>query len=338
VSGDEKPSRAGQSLFGDDDDDDDDEQVSSFQRQQQNLQKKISRIEGNMVEGKGWMMRGEASRADRPSDSLLEPDFEFEHAMKAAPVMTTESLGALEDIIKRRIENELWDDVEPKNETLGADRRTSSVTEISQEKSEEGLGELYEKDYREQVMGEARDPEQMSKEELSIEADFKMLCHKLDALANYHFTPKPPKEEVEVRANVAAVAMEEAIPVGMSDGTLLAPEEVYKKHKHIKQDGVGGKAEDELSKEERRARRRAKKKRGMKSSKLNISAKGKEAKKAKARGEPTVTAASAPGESDYSKSSKFFAQLQENKTLGKDSNSKRKKDDTPKLSSSSLKL
>lgn len=186
-------------------------------------------------------------------------------------------------------------------------------------------------------MGDTTATDEKSKEEQAIEVDFKSLCHKLDALANFHFAPKPPKEELEVRANVPAISMEEAMPVGMSDAALLAPEEVFKKHKHVKE-GYAGKGEEELTKEERRARRRSKKKRGMKSSKLNISAKGKEAKAAKARGEPAlITATSQAGESDYSKSSKFFAKLQEEKMLGAPPK-RGKHEDKPRKSSSSLKL
>lgn len=292
------------------------------------------------LQEKGWEMRGEASRADRPSDSLLEPEFEFEHAMKPTAVMTTESTEKLEDVIKRRIRDELWDDVERKTETLGADRKTRSAPEISEEESKQGLGEIYENEYRETVMGEVEGKSEKTKEEEAIEAEFKTLCYKLDALANFHYTPKPPKEEMEVRANVAAISMEEAIPVGVSDAALLAPEEVYKKHKHVKE-GYAGKGEEELTKDDRRARRRAKKKRGMKSSKLNISAKGKEAKAAKAKGEVSVIAASTGGESDYGKSSKFFAKLQEEKVMdptGKNRNKRKHVDDKPKRSSSSLKL
>lgn len=217
------------------------------------------------------------------------------------------------------------------------------MPEISEEQSKEGLGDLYEQDYRQQVMGETAVDEQ-SKEEQAIQADFNALCHRLDALANFHYAPKPPKEEVEVRANVAAIAMEEAIPVGVSDGALLAPEEVYKKHKHTKE-GYGAKGEAELTKEDRRARRRAKKKRGMKSSALNISAKGKAAKDAKKKGEPALISGSKEQDSEYSKSSKFFAKLQEDKRIeGAAPNAARNykardpKAEPPKRSSNAFKL
>jgi len=187
----ESKGNTGMSLFNAEDDEDG--SLSTFQKQQKALKRKIDNIEDSMLQEKTWAMRGEATRADRPADSLLEPEFEFEHASKPAPVMTTESTGNLEDIIKRRIADQLWDDVERRKETLGADRRTTSLPEVSEEQSKEGLAEVYEKDYREQVMGEEAAPTELSKEEHAIELDFKSLCYKLDALANFHYAPKPPK-------------------------------------------------------------------------------------------------------------------------------------------------
>ena len=52
------------------------------------------------------------------------------------------------------------------------------------------------------------------------------LCYSLDSLTNFHYTPKPPTAEMETRTNVASVAMEEAIPMAISDAMQLAPEEV----------------------------------------------------------------------------------------------------------------
>lgn len=60
-------------------------------------------LEAKNVAPKEWMLMGEANSRSRPVNSLLEQDLEFDRIMKPAPVITEESVGSLEDLIKRRI-------------------------------------------------------------------------------------------------------------------------------------------------------------------------------------------------------------------------------------------
>jgi U3 small nucleolar ribonucleoprotein component len=60
-----------------------------------------------------------------------------------------------------------------------------------------------------------------------IETLFKSFVSKLDALSNFHFTPKMPSAEVTVVANVPAIQMEEVLPLAVNDNARQAPEEVY---------------------------------------------------------------------------------------------------------------
>ena len=60
---------------------------------------------------------------------------------------------------------------------------------------------------------------------------FVSFCHKLDALCNFHYTPKAPAVEIEVVKNVPAISMEEVLPTAVNDRVMKAPEEIYnKKH------------------------------------------------------------------------------------------------------------
>ncbi len=67
---------------------------------------------------------------------------------------------------------------------------------------------------------------------------------KLDALSHFHFAPKPVVEDLTVRTDVAAVAMEEAAPVAVSAASMRLPGEVFKSDTK----GAPIKAEAELTK------------------------------------------------------------------------------------------
>ncbi|KAJ1941869.1 U3 snoRNP protein, partial [Linderina pennispora] len=88
----------------------DSEGKSEFEKRQEKLQGLIAKLEDEAVEKKHWTMTGEVDSSARPKNSLLEEDVDFDHVQKAVPVITQEATQSLEDIIKRRILNEEWDD------------------------------------------------------------------------------------------------------------------------------------------------------------------------------------------------------------------------------------
>ena len=72
------------------------------------------------------------------------------------------------------------------------------------------------------------------------------LSSKLDAMSNYHFTPKPVVDDIQIKSNVSSIQMEEVLPMGVSVQSRLAPEEVFKKKRGREGVLIG---EDELNKE-----------------------------------------------------------------------------------------
>lgn len=92
------------------------------------------------------MLKGEITSKSRPENSTLEADIDYERQIPSAPLITTESNLSLEEMIKKRILEESWDDVVRMKVEQKKERE---LAEVSQEKSKLGLGEIYEKEYME---------------------------------------------------------------------------------------------------------------------------------------------------------------------------------------------
>ncbi|KAF9896125.1 hypothetical protein BX616_008080, partial [Lobosporangium transversale] len=202
-----------------------------FEKQQRKLKAQIEALEQENVAAKDWTIKGEASSSDRPVNSLLEEDLDFETVAKPIPVITAETTQTLEDMIKERILAGNFDDVVRKAAPNQKAFNPSTRVEISDEKSKKSLAELYEDEYVRQtsttgpVLSEREAALEKKHEEIT--QLWQQLCQKLDSLSNWHYTPKPPKAELTVVTNAPAISMEEAIPVSVADAALLAPEEVY---------------------------------------------------------------------------------------------------------------
>nr|XP_046205521.1 U3 small nucleolar ribonucleoprotein protein MPP10-like [Oncorhynchus gorbuscha] len=205
------------------------ESKSSFEKRQDKMAEKIQDLEKAAMGEKPWQLTGEVSAQTRPENSLLEVDVAFESASRMAPAVTEETTLQLEDIIKQRIKDQVWDDVvrkeKPKEEVFEYKKRLT----LDHEKSKLSLAEVYEQEYLKQNQQKTEDEENPAHVEIQKLMDSLFL--KLDALSNFHFTPKPPVPEVKVVSNLPSIAMEEVAPVSASSGSLLAPEEVKEKNK-----------------------------------------------------------------------------------------------------------
>jgi U3 small nucleolar RNA-associated protein MPP10 len=239
--------------------------------EREKLRDSIAALEDANVSKKPWQLRGEVDAHGRPMNSLLESEFEHDIVARPRVAPTAAASASIEDIIRQRIFDGLFDDVVRKlpadYEEARRKKQRVPLPDISQDKPEEGLADLYEREYaeeREKVSKASEaashitvrevDPED-NPEQAEVNRLFKRLSNKLDALASLHYTPAPPKmpAEMEVKPNVPALNAEEAIPEAVSDAALLAPREV---HTATAKDLQG---EVETDKLERRTRRRTKK-------------------------------------------------------------------------------
>ena len=210
--------------------------LSAHAIQSKKLEEQTKRLEQDLISEKPWKMLGEAKGTDRAQDSLLDSTPEFEVAFKPPPILTAEHTADIETMIKKRILDEDWDDVVPRElPDIGAKRGgAGDAPEVSQEKSKLGLGELYEREYLKKTAGFDRDAHEKQTEEDAAKEEMKRLfanlCSQLDALSNYHFAPRPVADEADVQnksEDTPAIAMEEVLPLHVSTSRARAPEELY---------------------------------------------------------------------------------------------------------------
>lgn len=268
-------------LFADDDEREEAQQdskpMSSFEKQQQLLQAEIAKLEAELVAEKKWTMKGEVRSKDRPVDSLLDdeeaPLLEFDRTAKPVPAITEEVTESIEDLIKRRVRSDEFDDLPRRLLTDVSRFVQKKKVDVSDQKSSKSLAEIYEDEFH------GVDPEEKITEELQAAHDeisdlVTTLNYKLDSLCLAHFIPKPHQFkslEIKVTDAAASISLEDVQPAHVSEETKLAPQEVYKiGDDKVKADGANGVSQvqlksglayskDELSRDDKQRLRRAKK-------------------------------------------------------------------------------
>ncbi|GJC98526.1 U3 small nucleolar ribonucleoprotein Mpp10 [Colletotrichum higginsianum] len=248
---------------------------SAHERRQAKLAEEIRKLEAESVAKRQWTLTGEASAVERPMNSLLEEDLAFEHLGKPVPVITAEVSEGIEDLIKRRILAQDFDEVLRRrpDADLPANTRRGLV-ELDDSKSGKGLAEIYEEEHIKNADPDnyvSKSDEKLQREEQEVEKMWKDLSAKLDSLSSWHYKPKAAAPSLTVVSDAATIAMEDAQPTtaqGVSGGqSMIAPQEVYKAGKDTAEAGeVVGKsglpmARQEMSREDKVRRRRREKER-----------------------------------------------------------------------------
>eukprot|EP01147_Barroeca_monosierra_P000717 gene717-4010_t len=228
-------------VDNDDDDDDDDDSVtmedlkalSTFQKQQLELKQQIQVIEAENVAEKPWQLSGEADAHKRPENSLLEEFVEYEHLTAPPPIMTEETSHNLEEIIKQRIIDNIFDDVERRfDESM---RIEAQKPEVSQEKSKLSLAEVYEQEFIETSHGAITSAAERRVQQQRNEVKQLMMTieDELNALTNAHYVPMRPTEDLTIATKAPVISLEEVTPTAMANTTQQAPEEIAKKDKAL---------------------------------------------------------------------------------------------------------
>ena len=251
---------------------------STHEKQKAKLAEEIRRLEAANVAKRTWTLSGEARAADRPLNSALEEDLEFERAGKPVPVITAEVSEDIEALIKRRILNKEFDElIRRRPDSLSAAQQGAKRgrMELDDSKPQQSLADMYESEHL-----RATDPNfvdkrdaKLKKEHAEIERMWKDISSKLDALSNWHYKPKPPSASINIVGDVSTVAMEDAQPTAggaVNATSMLAPQEVYapgeegKVNGEVVTKGGGPVAREEMSREQKIRRRRREKERAKK--------------------------------------------------------------------------
>lgn len=252
--------------------------ISTHERRQASLAAEIRRLEAASITKREWVLAGEARAADRPVNSLLEEDLDFERTGKPVPVITAEVSESIEELIKRRILAQEFDEVirrRPNLESVPINVRRG-VFELDDTKPQQSLAEIYEEDHMKATNPDtymSKTDDKLKKQHQEVETLWKEVSAKLDVLSSWHYKPRPPIPSLTVIADVATVSMEDAQPTtaaGLARGvSMLAPQEIYKPGKDK---GAIGKGEvvlkngvpvskQEMTREDKKRRRRREKER-----------------------------------------------------------------------------
>uniref|UniRef100_A0A224ZBE2 U3 small nucleolar ribonucleoprotein protein MPP10 n=1 Tax=Rhipicephalus zambeziensis TaxID=60191 RepID=A0A224ZBE2_9ACAR len=209
-----------------------DVQKSSFEQSQEFIKKKIKQFEERNLEPRPWRLQGEVEATARPENSLLQEHIQFDHATRQPVAITDETTKCLEDVILQRIRDKAWDDVERKTRPTEEPFELRRRVTLDQEKSKLSLAQVYEQQFLEKQKAADEDaPLKENPAHVEIRTAMRDLFTKLDALSNFHMMPKPVSAEVKVVSNLPSLSVEEVTPVGVSDASLLAPQEVKTKQK-----------------------------------------------------------------------------------------------------------
>ncbi len=173
---------------------------SSFERAQVALRDQIASLEDENVQSeRPWALRGEITARQRPSDSLLEEVVEFEHTSRPVPQVTEERTEAIEDVIKRRITEAAWDDVERKD---GRDLTLLNgmaapvkgprklLEDVATAQPQRSLTQVYEDDLKTKLTGETAGDAESKEKRAELTSLFAKICRHIDGLSGNRFAPK----------------------------------------------------------------------------------------------------------------------------------------------------
>jgi len=268
-SDDNSKKKVSSKLLPSSDEEDDGVVKSSHEVSEERLAKKISKLEERAVGVKLWQMGGEVAAPVRPENSLLAEHLEYDTAARQAPTVTEDVARKLEDIIRQRVKDKAWDDVERKIKPVEDPVEYKKKLVLDQEKSKLSLAQVYEEEYMKLAENATskkpsvglldKDVDEETPAEVEeIKTMMNTLFRKLDSLTHLHYTPKQKSAELKIVRNIPSINMEEVAPTAASNAALLAPAEVVDKEKgELMEDKEKSKTDKKRERRQKKAIKRA---------------------------------------------------------------------------------
>ena len=232
--------------------------LSAFQRAQQILSKQVETLEEQSMQEKKWQLRGEAYGRERPKNSVLCMEMEFDDVRQTPPDISELMTTSLENVIEVRISEQRFDEMEREN-TCSGPLEISMPPVAEDTKSKVGLGELYAEAFQnarlQQNAGGGSGVD--GKVALGNEAKkmLTVLLSKLDALSHSQQSPKLVVDETSL-TEVPALKVEQAGSVEVSEAARrmsrkrMRPQCIESRSRA--HSAADNKAKDELTKQDKR--------------------------------------------------------------------------------------
>ncbi|CRG99132.1 U3 small nucleolar ribonucleoprotein protein MPP10, putative [Plasmodium relictum] len=246
------------------------------------MMKDKEKIEKELIEKKHWSLTGEVFGYDRPKNSILKLNVDIPkiNTYNKNDVLINKNIGNVDNsseneesdnkkknnkinslteeielVVKQRIKNMLFDDVEKKciedlDITDNNNNDEVNFDNLNFSKSKVSLVDEYTKKYEEEIKNSQSKNKEINLQKIEIMNIFKKIMHCCDSLSNDYYIPKPVLLN-DKNNKIASLNIEECVPIILSDKSKKAPEEIFKPN-HIKQP-------NEMNKQEKKSLRKSKK-------------------------------------------------------------------------------
>ena len=125
--------------------------------------------------------------------------------------MTQEETTRIEDLIKQRIIDNVFDDVERRYDDDDLTSHAAALPDVAQEKSKLSLAEVYEQEFMEASTGAVTSAAErrVQKQRKAVKQLMMAIEDELNALTNAHYLPMRPKEDLTITTNAPTVTLED---------------------------------------------------------------------------------------------------------------------------------